>query len=82
MPRLGQIQEFDQDSEMLQPVELFYSKGQSNNLDDFKAIDMEKAYESEERVVDLLNEKGEIDELSLKMIFYQQQHLNNLAVEF
>lgn len=71
MPRLGQIQEFDQDSEMLQPVELFYSKGQSNNLDDFKAIDMEKAYESEERVVDLLNEKGEIDELSLKMIFYQ-----------
>lgn len=43
---------------------------------------MDKAYESEERVVDLLNEKGEIDELSLKMIFYQQQHLNNLAVEF
>ena len=32
--------------------------------------------------MDLLNERGEIDELNLKMIFYQEGKINNFTVRF
>ena len=56
---------------MMKPVELFYVKGNSTKNEKYKSVTIDQdGVSSDDRTVDLLNEKGEIDELSLKMIFY------------
>ena len=51
-------------------------------MEDLTAIVVDSQEPTEQKEVNLLNAKGEIDELSLKMIFYQEQKLNNLTIHF
>ena len=51
-------------------------------MEDLKSIAMETEADSEPQVVDLLNENSTLDELNLKMIFYQEGKLNDLTVRF
>jgi len=36
----------------------------------------------QDREIELLNAQGQLDELKLKMIFYQEGKLNNLTLRF
>ena len=51
-------------------------------MEDLTAIVVDSQEPTEQKEVNLLNARGEIDELSLKMIFYQEQKLNNLTIHF
>ena len=79
---LARVTEADDEIEF-QPVELYYTKGQTANVEDLTAIDMDTEEPDDEKIVDLLVDgSGDIDELNLKMIFYQEGKLNNLTVRF
>ena len=79
---LARVTEADDEIEF-QPVELYYTTGQSANVEDLTAIDMDTEEPDDEKVVDLIVDgSGDINELNLKMIFYQEGKLNNLTVRF
>ena len=88
---LGRVNEVDQETEFA-PVELFYAKGKANSIDDLTAIAIDSAEIGEKKVVDLLRncssdsadgvQRQSVEELNLKMIFYQEGKLNNLTVHF
>jgi len=61
-------------------VELYYALG--SNPSDIKNISLESEKPSDSKVVQLLNSRGTLDEIDLKMVFYQEGKVNNLTLRF
>ena len=66
---IGSIGEVDEETDF-QSVELFYTRGDLNSESDLKNIIVDDEQPNEDKIVDLLNNEGKIDDLNLKMIFY------------